>query len=407
MAACGGASHPAPSSGTAPAAPAAHGIGRLAIGLTEANAALLSSPRARPQAPAGFGPARDALSALRPAYLRIDLDWAKLQPAAGQPPRLDLPVSGCARAVPPCAPYAGLADELRAIASQQHAGGGFEPVITIFDAPAWATRTGRGCQAAAAAPGARPLTASGLAAYRALLGAVAAQGNSAGVALRWWSPWDEPNHPLFISPQRAACTTSSVVLSAATYATLARAMGEALRAAGGERRLVLGELADFPRPRRNGAGIGEFVSALPEDVVCSAAVWAQHEYPKAGARGATPGGVLALERALDATGACGRAAHIWVTETGAGSPHAGAPRATAPAALAGECRLLARALDTWYRDPRVDAAFQYTFREDASFPVGLADPGLRGLYPSYYLLRAWAGGRAPDAPPPGLPAQCA
>ncbi|MCW2995444.1 MAG: hypothetical protein JWQ18_2939, partial [Conexibacter sp.] len=60
----------------------------------------------------------------------------------------------------------------------------------------------------------------------------------------------------------------------------------------------------------------------------------------------------------------------------------------------------------WAADPRVDAAFQYTFREDTAYPVGLADAGLTRLYPTYDLWAAW-GARAPSDPAPALPQSCA
>jgi hypothetical protein len=95
-----------------------------------------------------------------------------------------------------------------------------------------------------------------------------------------------------------------------------------------------------------------------------------------------------------------------VTETGGGNPHVGGRRAGSLLDLVNQCRLMNRALLTWYHDPRVDVAFQYSFREDSLFPVGLATPGLTALYPTYYLMRAWGGTRAPSAPPPALPPQC-
>jgi hypothetical protein len=55
------------------------------------------------------------------------------------------------------------------------------------------------------------------------------------------------------------------------------------------------------------------------------------------------------------------------------------------------------ALRYWAQDDRVDAAFQYTFREDTSFPVGLADVALDRLYRSYEAWQAWS---TPGAPPP-------
>jgi hypothetical protein len=84
---------------------------------------------------------------------------------------------------------------------------------------------------------------------------------------------------------------------------------------------------------------------------------------------------------------------IWVTETGVGGAHVGAKRSLSPAELRTDCRVLARSLGRWGRDPRVEAAFQYTFREDTLFPVGLADARLSRAYPVYDLWRDWADGQ--------------
>jgi hypothetical protein len=49
----------------------------------------------------------------------------------------------------------------------------------------------------------------------------------------------------------------------------------------------------------------------------------------------------------------------------------------------------------------VQAAFQYTFREDLAFPVGLADAGLTQAYPTFELWKDW-GARKADEPPPSI-----
>jgi hypothetical protein len=54
----------------------------------------------------------------------------------------------------------------------------------------------------------------------------------------------------------------------------------------------------------------------------------------------------------------------------------------------------------------VQAAFQYTFREDDLFPVGLVDPALTRVYQPYDAWAAWAQRHPPDDPPPGLPGSC-
>ncbi len=82
-----------------------------------------------------------------------------------------------------------------------------------------------------------------------------------------------------------------------------------------------------------------------------------------------------------------------MTETGVGGTRVGAPRQYSPDELLADCRAMRTALRRWARDRRVDAAFQYTFREDTAFPVGLADPGLSRTYPVYEVWRNAAGGR--------------
>ena len=153
-------------------------------------------------------------------------------------------------------------------------------------------------------------------------------------------------------------------------------------------------------------------------MVCASDIWAQHAY--VGTEGIGTAADLAgdpgragsaslirgLVRALDARG-CSQPKRIWITETGVGGPKPGGPRPTDPAALREQCRAMAAALRTWYRAPRVDAAFQYTFREDNTYPVGLVDTGLTRAYPTYDLLRAWGRRASPSDPPPAVPSSCA
>jgi hypothetical protein len=54
----------------------------------------------------------------------------------------------------------------------------------------------------------------------------------------------------------------------------------------------------------------------------------------------------------------------------------------------------------------VQAAFQYTFRDDPAYPVGLADATLSRLWPAYELWKAWGGERVPAGPAPTLPDAC-
>jgi len=416
---------PAPPEERVPDEPAAP-TGRLAVGLSERNASLLFADGARAVDP-GLEASRRRVGALRPAYYRLAVDWAQLQPSPGRPADLTKPDDGCLRGIAPCGAFAGIRDQLRAVASQQRArgpagdppartgapspagasspegapparAGAWEVVVTLYGVPPWAARPPAGCERPATEPRSRPLTGAGLRGYRRLIRDLDAVARAEGVALRWWAPWNEPNQPFFISPQRAACATSSAPLAPAVYARLVRAARRELRALGGERRLVLGELAGFDGPRPFGAGIREFVAALPDDVACAGDVWSQHAYAERGAADRA-GPVGQLERAL-ARRACTRGKPIWVTETGVGGARTGQDRDTRSRALRRGCRYLDALLRRWHRDPRVDAAFQYTYREDTAFPVGLADAALTRTYPTYELWRAWGGARHPADPAP-------
>jgi hypothetical protein len=373
-----------------------------AFGLTEQNADLLWAPGSAPKGLDALAGARAELTALHPTYLRLLIDWARLQPSPQSPPRLEATISGCARGLRPCGAYAGVREELAAIASEQHAQrGSFHVVIDVLGAPSWAALAPSGCELGGTTAFARPLRPQALASYRALIGSLLHLGQEEGVTLEWWSPWNEPNDPRFISPQRAECSVSSPTLSPAVYAQLARAMAAELQTAGGAHHLILGELNDLEVDSPHTTSVSEFVGALPADVLCLGAVWSIHAYARYGGGGQPLNGVGTLEQALDARGGCAAAAPIWVTEAGAGAPHPGLSTAGDSTTEAHEgCLALQRQLLGWYGDSRVKAVFQYTFREDPAFPVGLASADLSQLLPPYGLWLAWSRLRASDEPPP-------
>jgi len=420
ISACGGgdeprSSPPATSTGTAELTPPPRGLG---IGLDEESAALLWTPTARAELPGGFGPFRDQLLTLRPSVYRLDIVWSKVQPERDAPPDWASPVSGCLREVPPCAPYQGVRDQLRALRSQLEAGRTFDVLIVFFGAPAWATRRTEGCVAEGAGPDAFALTEEGLASYRRLADSLLELAAAERVPLRYWSPWNEPNQPAFIAPQRTDCSVGAPAVSPQIYAERARELKATLQAAPGEQELVLGETAGYEEPRPTAAGAAEFARALPSDVVCAGRIWDQHAYVGTAGAGETEADLGAdpvrsgarrllddLVRALDEHG-CSEPKRIWITETGAGGPHPGGPRPNDDASLREGCRAMHEALRSWHRNPRVDLAVQYTFREDNRFPVGLVDTGLTRAYPTFDLWKAWSARPNPADPPPALPASC-
>jgi hypothetical protein len=372
--------------------------GGLAIGLTEINPDLFWHGKDV----GAFDPWRDRAEALKPPLYRLAVDWASLQPSPDGPVDWAKASDGCMRGLKPCRPYSGIRDTLRAIRSQQDAGNGFATMVVVYGVPDWAARPASGCERDGIGARSRPISDQGLQAYRRLVRSLQDLSRREGVAIRWWSPWNEPNGPFFISPQRAQCRGDSKALSPAVYAKLASAMRQELS---GGQELVIGELAGLENARKYGTSISEFFDALPDDVVCNAGVFAQHAYAKRGDAANDRGAVGALENVLERR-PCARDKPIWVTETGVGGPHVGDERSPSDKSVRADCQALHVAFRRWDKDPRVDAAFQYTFRDDPVFPVGLVDAKLTKEWPAYQLFKAWGGSRKADAAPPVLPQAC-
>lgn len=381
--------------------------------MTEDNAQLLAADA--PAAPVAVAVARERLASLHPSYVRLLVDWAALQPRAGVAPALEDAVGGCARETRPCAGYRGVAAELAAIASRQRTAraegrGGWQVVLDVFGVPAWAARGPSGCELPGARAFARAITPAGLAAYRALVRALLELATREGVALSWWSPWNEPNNPQFLSPQRADCAIGSPPLSPAVYAQLAEAMAAELAAAGGSHHLLLGELAAYATGSAHRTSVAEFLAALPPAVTCLGDDWSIHAYAsyRDGAAGVDP--VATLQAALAADGAratCGRAPRIWVTEAGAGAPHPGRGPVPDVAAEREGCLALGAQLARWAAEPDVEAVFQYTFRDDPAFPVGLVSADLARVHPAYGLWLQYTRARARGGRTPSPAALCA
>ena len=342
----------------------------FAIGITEDNPHLIA-PGAQPPEFAAF---RDRLAALKPAYVRVLVDWAHLQPHAGRDPDFAEPADGCMRTGKPCAPFAGLEATLKAIAAQKA-----QPVFVVYGTPRWAARREPGCERTGTTSRERPPR---LAAYRDFVRSLLRLTERLKLERVWWSAWNEPNTPGFLNPQRSGCGDDRApAVSPGIYVRIARVLAAALRGVPGQE-MLLGDAAGVPEGRPKAVGAAEFVRDLPDDLVCGAAAWAQHAHlvrPRGGGKridkvpaSQTARLLAAVVRALDGHH-CSKQMPIWITETGVGNaPHG--------------CAIAGRQLDAWKRGGRVRAAFQYTMREDPVFPVGLTDPELKRLYPAY---RAW------------------
>ena len=192
------------------------------MGVTEFNPNLVAAPEAK-EVPEPWNAVRDKLGAIRPAYFRLVVDWASVQPSAEAPANMDQPQGGCMREVGPCLGWGGMREQLRALASRQREGG-WTALVVFTSTPDWAASPASGCERPQAGPRSRPPRADTLAAYRALVEAVIKTAGEEGAALTFFSPWNEPNHPAFISPQRPACDPAATSAAPAAYAQIAEAL---------------------------------------------------------------------------------------------------------------------------------------------------------------------------------------
>ncbi len=364
----------------------------LALGITEPNPSLVAAPGAR-GVPPEWVRWRDELARIRPSLYRLVVVWSQVQPRADAPADLARLELGCMRAVQPCAAYAGLRDQLRALASRQREGGGWEALVVVTGTPDWAAAPADGCRRGAQFGAVR---ASALSAYRQLIADVLAVADQEGARLRFFSPWNEPNHPYFLSPQRARCDPAAPSRAVASYRALAGAMREQLAVTPGDQRLVLGETAGLLEPSARATSVQEMIRGLPRELVCSAPVWSQHAYIGGTDPVSTVTAALAARR-------CPRPHAIWITETGVGPAPQGFSEARGITSERQGCGLLHKRLLEWYENPRVTVAVQYTFREDDLFPTGLVTTDLTRSRAALGEWQAW-GARPTTAAPPPAPA---
>jgi hypothetical protein len=363
--------------------------GRLAIGITEPNPAFIH-PAA--QVPEPWAKWRDKVQAMRPHLYRLVVDWAGVTTPDG--PQFDLARAnpGCMRDKQPCLPYAGLRAQLEAIAAAQKAHKDrFEVLAVISGTPdGLAPQQPSGCERPGIKPRSRPPGPQGIDAYARLIEEVRRVAKEVGATIRYWSPWNEPNHPFFISPQRNKCSAKAKSASIEPYEALATAMRDTLTE---DEELVLGELAGLLQQKPGYTSVGEFIRGLDKELVCASKIWTQHGYV---------GGPDPMDEVAEAlaTHKCETEHALWVTETGVGAPRRGENRAASPSRLRRACRLISKRLEDWFENPRIDAAVQYTVREDDRFPTGLVTTDLTKEYPAFDAWSAWAGDRQPTGEPP-------
>jgi hypothetical protein len=380
---------PTPAPTTAPLSPIPAAGPGLAVGVTEYNPHLVA---ADVPAPEPWESARQALGQLDPAFYRLVIEWDRLQPRAAADVNLDNPETGCMREVGPCLPWAGVRQQLRALASRQKQDPArWQTLVVLMWTPEWAAAAPSGCEKDDTESRARAPRPDTLPAYKQVILDVLKVAEEEGATLRFWSPWNEPNLPPFLSPQRAECDADSPSLAPGVYAELARTMSATLGEAPGEQQLVIGETAGLLKDTKLVTSVGEFIRGLPQDVVCASTVYSQHAYI---------GGDDPVRQAVGALADhdCPEPHTIWITETGVGPAPEEYSAVKDPAAAG--CRDLHERLVRWWNDPLVTVAFQYTFREDDKFPVGLFSTDLTEKRPSLNEWLAWGGARPATAPPP-------
>ena len=346
------------------------------------------------EVPAEFDRWRQELRQMRPTYYRLVIDWMSIASPDGGQVDFDKVQPGCMRDIAPCAGWAGVRDQLQAIGAAQRAteGDRWQVLVVFAGTPEGLAGPATGCERAGTEARSRPPNDAGIIAYERLVEQVADIARAVDVELRYWSPWNEPNHPFFISPQRTECSAAAPSAAIGQYARLARSLRKALDAVPGKQEIVLGETAGLLQRKSSYTDVPQFIRRLPRDVVCSAVAYGQHGYVGG------PDPVDEVAQALRRHD-CRRSHEIWMTETGVGAPRSGENRASSGKAQRRACRLIRKRLKAWYEDPRVTAAFQYTLREDDRFPTGLVTTDLSKAYPALREWQAW-GDRNPVERPP-------
>ena len=311
---------------------------------------------------------------MNPGLYRLVVDWSSSEPDLAKPQ------AGCMRDVQPCAGYEGLREQLQAVAAQ-----GWETLIVFTGTPERYAAGPSGCERAGTQPRSRPPT--DYEAFGMFIEKVQDLVVDTKAKVRYWSPWNEPNHPFGLSTQRSKCSAKAKALSPGVYAKLATTLQEHLKPG---QDLVLGELAGLLQRKPKYVDVPTFIRRLPTELVCAAPIFTQHGYV---------GGPDPVDEVDDAlkTHQCPRGHQIWMTETGAGGTRRGQERGSSETRA---CRILHKRLQRWYEDPRVTAAFQYTLREDDRFPTGLVSVDLQKAYPTLAAWTAWGERDSPEAEPP-------
>ena len=351
---------------------------RLAVGHHRAEPEPLLARPARATCRPSSRRWRDAARRDPPALYRLVARLAAAPARSRRSRRTSTsPHDGCLRGKPPCAAYAGVRDQLARARLAPAAKGGWEVLVVITGTPDWAAAPAGGLRARRTRSRARaPLKAAALAAYRKLVDDVIALGAPGRRELRYWSAVERAQPPVLHLARSAPPATRG-----AAEPRRRALRGARRRDARGARRGARRPAVRARRDRR--ADAADARSHDVDEFLAGAAARARLRGAGVGAarlrRRARPG--RAVEQRARRHRAAPRAHAVWITETGVGAPHAGGAAPRGSRSRARGCRALHDALMQLVRDPRVTAAFQYTFREDDMFPTGLVTTDLTAARP--------------------------
>ena len=188
---------------------------------------------------------RAEMARLNPVVYRIFVPWNEVQPRADAPPNLALAENGCVRDKGPCAPFAGLRDQLRALAAR-----GWQGMIVLAGLPDWAVAHVPGCTRGASPIAGIPRE-DALPAYRHADRGRARARARRGRRRPLRQPVQRAQPPVLRSRRsgRAATRRRRRSPRAATRRSPAP-RAQALADAPGDQELVLGETAGLPRADR-------------------------------------------------------------------------------------------------------------------------------------------------------------
>ncbi|MDP9293101.1 MAG: hypothetical protein M3O90_01540 [Actinomycetota bacterium] len=301
------------------------------------------------------------------------------------------------------------------------AAAGLEPIVTISAAPKWAERPQLGDESLSprerfdgtVRPDAGEFTAFAEAITRRYGGAFAGLPR-----VRWWQPWNEPNHHNDLNPQfdvapDQPATNDTRLLAPAMYRELLQGFASAAHAVHADNVIVAGGLAPFFRPNPGGRAAAPLT--FMRELLCMDArdrpkacpggplefdVWSQHPYTSGDARhhanspfDVSLGDMPEVARLLRAAERAGhvrshRKVRLWVTEFSWDSSPP--DRYGVPDKLL--TRWVAEALHELWHDG-VELVTWFQIRDAVAPPQGLFQSG---------LFRRCATGLSCDTPKPML-----